>query len=104
MEKMKDLQLELTRTVPISYFNKGMAGKIFKDVRETGSKVVMKNNVPECVLLSPEEYLKLIEERNKRREAAVKRLMDDLRVAEAEDAQYGGLTEEELAKELGVTL
>ncbi|MCQ2361733.1 MAG: type II toxin-antitoxin system Phd/YefM family antitoxin [Acidaminococcaceae bacterium] len=101
---MKDLQLELTRTVPISYFNKGMAGKIFKDVRETGSKVVMKNNVPECVLLSPEEYLKLIEERNKRREAAVKRLMDDLRVAEAEDAQYGGLTEEELAKELGVTL
>ena len=101
---MKDLQLELTRTVPISYFNKGMAGKIFKDVRETGSKVVMKNNVPECVLLSPEEYLKLIEERNKRREAAVKRLMDDLRVAEAEDAQFGGLTEEELAKELGVTL
>lgn len=101
---MKDLQLELTRTVPISYFNKGMAGKIFKDVRETGSKVVMKNNVPECVLLSPEEYLKLIEERNQRKEAAVKQLMHDLRVAEADDARYGGLTEEELAKEFGVTL
>ena len=27
-------------------------------------KVVMKNNAPECILLSPEDYLKLIDEVN----------------------------------------
>lgn len=49
-------------TVPISMFNRGMAGKLFKMVKETGPKVVMKNNLPECVLLSPEEYVKMIDE------------------------------------------
>lgn len=48
-------------TVSISQFNKGMAGKIFKEVNETGAKVVMKNNVPECVLMSPKEYEDIME-------------------------------------------
>ncbi|MDO4982951.1 MAG: type II toxin-antitoxin system Phd/YefM family antitoxin [Eubacteriales bacterium] len=50
----------IENTVSISLFNRGLAGKIFSDVRHTGAKVVMKNNMPECVLLSPEEYVKLI--------------------------------------------
>ena len=67
----KDLQEEgimnpvrsmLENTVPISMFNKGMAGKIFESVRQSGTKVVMKNNVAECVLLSPEEYIAIIDE------------------------------------------
>ena len=45
----------------ISLFNRGLAGKIFSDVRRTGAKVVMKNNAPECVLLSPEEYVQLMD-------------------------------------------
>ena len=52
----------LKNTVPISLFNRGMAGKLFKMVRETGPKVVMKNNLPECVLVSPEEYIKMVDE------------------------------------------
>lgn len=48
-------------TVPISLFNKGKAGQVFSDVKKTGAKVVIKNNEPECVLMSPEEYSSLVE-------------------------------------------
>lgn len=58
---MENLVPALRNTIPISLFNKGMAGKIFKSVKENGSKVVMKNNVPECVLMSPESYLAMTE-------------------------------------------
>lgn len=49
----------LTMTVSISEFNRGRAGQIFESVRKTGSKVVMKNNAPEVVLVSPDEYIRL---------------------------------------------
>lgn len=58
---MDDLTSALTKTVSITNFNKGMAGKIFQDVKENGAKVVIKNNNPECVLVSPDEYLKMVE-------------------------------------------
>ncbi|MBQ9383692.1 MAG: type II toxin-antitoxin system Phd/YefM family antitoxin [Ruminiclostridium sp.] len=48
-------------TISISQFNKGLAGKIFKEVNETGTKVVIKNNAPECVLMSPKEYTEIME-------------------------------------------
>ena len=48
--------------VPITRFNKGEANKIFDEVRKTGSKIVVKNNAPACVLLSPETYNELINE------------------------------------------
>jgi len=47
--------------VPISRFNKGEANKIFEEVRETGFKIVLKNNSPACVLLTPEIYEQMIE-------------------------------------------
>lgn len=50
------------KTVSISDFNRGLAGRIFDDVKSNGSKVVLKNNTPECVLISPDEYSKLIDE------------------------------------------
>lgn len=49
------------KVVPISRFNKGEATKIFTEVKETGTKYVFKNNLPECVLLSPEMYDQMIE-------------------------------------------
>ena len=52
----------IRNTVPISQFNRGLAGKIFEDVKSTGAKVVMKNNAAECVLLSPDEYVQIMEE------------------------------------------
>ena len=51
-------------TVPIGQFNRGFAGKVFEDVRRTGPKVVIKNNMPECVLISPEEYAQMVDEIN----------------------------------------
>lgn len=61
----------LTSTIPISMFNRGLAGKIFEEVKKAGAKVVMKNNVPECVLLSPEEYTALIDAVNDAKLAAI---------------------------------
>lgn len=54
----------LKSTVPISQFNRGLAGKIFDDVKKNGAKIVLKNNEPECVLLSPEDYMALIDQVN----------------------------------------
>ena len=52
---MNSLVNAIKNTVPITQFNRGLAGKIFEDVKKQGAKVVMKNNTPECVLTSPEE-------------------------------------------------
>lgn len=60
MEKINIANL-LKNTVSISSFNKGQAGKIFSDVKKNGTKIVMKNNEPECVLISPDEYIEIIE-------------------------------------------
>lgn len=70
---MADVSGALRSTVPISLFNRGLAGKVFEEVRQQGAKVVMKNNAPECVLLSPEEYLRLIDEVNDAKLAALPR-------------------------------
>lgn len=61
---MADITSAVKNTVPISRFNKGFAGKIFDEVKRTGPKVVMKNNTPECVLLPPDEYIRLMNEVN----------------------------------------
>ncbi len=59
---MVNLSGAINHTVSISQFHKGMAAQIFSDVRKHGAKVVIKNNEPECVLLSPAEYMDFIEE------------------------------------------
>ena len=51
----------LDSLVPISRFNKGEANKIFEEVKESGCKIVVKNNVPACVLLTPEAYQEMLE-------------------------------------------
>ncbi len=47
--------------VPITRFNRGEANKIFEEVQASGYKVVVKNNKPACVLLSPDNYEALME-------------------------------------------
>lgn len=61
----------ITNTIPISLFNRGFAGKIFEEVKQCGAKVVMKNNTAECVLLSPDEYVRLMDEINDARLLAI---------------------------------
>lgn len=68
----------IRNTVPITQFNRGLAGQIFEDVKAHGAKVVMKNNAAECVLLSPEEYVNMMDELNDARllAVAVERMAD----------------------------
>ncbi len=54
----KDL---LKAIVPISRFNKGEANKIFSEVSTAGTKIVVKNNKPTCVLIAPEKYDEMME-------------------------------------------
>ena len=83
--------------VPISRFNKGEASKIFDEVESSGTKIVVKNNQPACVLLSPAQYESLME-----------MLSDSLLYTEAEKRMAANndsenLSHEAVMKELGVT-
>jgi PHD/YefM family antitoxin component YafN of YafNO toxin-antitoxin module len=51
----------LQTMIPISRFNKGEANKIFDEVEKCGTKIVVKNNQPACVLISPHQYESLME-------------------------------------------
>ena len=50
----------LDAVVPITRFNRGEANKIFDEVRESGCKVVVKNNIPACVMLAPERFKAMV--------------------------------------------
>jgi len=94
---MANIASAIRDTISISLFNRGLAGKIFEEVKQTGAKVVMKNNAAECVLLSPDEYIRIMDEVNDARLLAVanERMehFDPTSVISADD----------LYKELGIT-
>ncbi len=87
----------ITNTVPITQFNRGLAGKIFEEVKKSGAKVVMKNNSAECVLLSPDEYVRLMDEINDARLLAVA----SERMAHFDPSTL--ISEEEMNHRLGIT-
>lgn len=82
--------------VPITRFNKGEANKIFDEVSRDGYRYVVKNNQVKCILISPEEYDRLIDE-----------LEDsyDARLAEERLARSNGQTVSmsEMAAKLGIS-
>ena len=49
----------LNSLVSITQFNKGQASNIFDRLRTERQLVVLKNNAPSAVILSPEEYERL---------------------------------------------
>lgn len=82
--------------VPISRFNKGEANKIFEELKDTGFKVVLKNNTPACVLLTPEAYeemMETIEDYKLYIEA-------EKRIRASKDDDY--ISSKDLLKELGI--
>lgn len=94
---MKEVTAVMNNTIPISLFNRGIAGKIFRDVKSTGTKVVMKNNIPECVLMSPDEYVQLMEELHDAR----LRLLAQERMSNYDP--HALVSEEEMEKMFGIT-
>ncbi len=94
---MPNMVNAITNTIPISHFNRGLAGKIFEEVKQCGSKVVMKNNAAECVLLSPAEYVALMDEVNDARLL----LLAANRMAKADVSS--AIPAEEVYRDLGIT-
>ena len=94
---MQNVVSAIQNTVPISQFNRGLAGQIFEDVKTHGAKVVMKNNAAECVLLSPEEYISLMDELNDARLL----LLASGRLQKMDSAAL--IPEEQVWQELGIT-
>lgn len=83
--------------IPITRFNKGEATKIFDEVELAGTKIVVKNNKPACVLISPAQYESLME-----------MLSDYMLYTEAENRMANNnpsenISHEDLMKELGIT-
>ena len=87
--------------VPITRFNKGEANKIFEEVEKNGTIIVIKNNKPACVLMSPSQYESLMEmlsdkilldEANKRMSAN----NNDENVSFADVLSEVGITEKDL--------
>ena len=94
---MADITSAIRDTIPITQFNRGLAGKIFEEVKQTGAKVVMKNNAAECVLLSPDEYIRLMDEVNDARLL----ILASQRMENFDPAKV--VSGEELYRELGIT-
>ena len=91
----------IKKTVPISQFNRGLAGQIFSDVKASGSKVVMKNNVAEVVLVPPDEYVEIMDTINDYLllTMAVERMSSydpDTLISEEEMDKHLGITQDEL--------
>lgn len=99
---MINLSSAINHTVPISQFHKGMAAQIFSDVRKHGAKVVIKNNEPECVIMSPSEYTNFMDElaEAKIEILALKRIAAgalEHTLSEQEVMAFHGISEDELA-------
>ena len=92
----------MNHLVSVSDFNKGAAGAIFSSVKQTGqAKLVLRRNEPECILISPKEYKKLMEELEDLRDykLASERLLsqaDAKTVSFREVMASDGITQDEL--------
>jgi len=51
----------LQSLVPITQFNRGQASRIFDRLHTERQLIVLKNNQPSAIILSPEEYTRLTE-------------------------------------------
>lgn len=86
----------LKNLVPITQFNRGQASRIFDRLRTQKQLVVLKNNQPAAVILSPKEYERLseMEEDYTLLLEATQRL---------EKARNEAETMQDVMKELGIT-
>lgn len=88
--------LQAKKLVPISCLNEGGAGRIFDAVEHDGPTVVMNNDHPVCVLLSPKQY-----------EAMIEMLSNTLLLEEAESRMAmnddtKSISQEEIMRTLGI--
>ena len=90
----------IIETVPITKFNRGQAGKIFGDGKKTNNvKLVIKNNEPEVVILSPKTYNEIISVYEKYQEKALYSRVAE-RLLKGNSKRF---SKEEVLKELGIS-
>ena len=94
---MANVMSEITNILPITQFDRGCAEKIFKEVKKNGTTVVMKNNAAECILLSPDEYVKIMDELNDMRLLAIA----NQRMLNSDPAAW--VSDEEMNRRLGIS-
>lgn len=87
----------LNALIPISRFNKGEANKIFDEVKKTGYKIVVKNNAPACVLITPDKFQEMLEELEDYHLLNIAKE----RMANAKEEDF--ILAEDIYKELGIT-
>jgi hypothetical protein len=86
----------MEQIVPITRFNRGEANKIFDELKDTGVKAVLKNNVRVGVIVEPRQYDEMVE------------LLEDYALFfEAERrmkkaGSAGSLSEKQVMEELGI--
>lgn len=72
----------LDSIVPISRFNKGEASRIFEEVQKQGIKVVVKNNQPVCILVSPDRkdlFAQMTSQTSVTDEEKIERVVEEVR-------------------------
>jgi antitoxin StbD len=52
---------EPNSSIPISRFHHGETRRIFDEVKEAGAKIVVKRNIPICILMAPKLHEALME-------------------------------------------
>ena len=94
---MRSVVSAIENTVPISQFNRGLAGQIFSEVKKHGPKVVIKNNEAEVVMLSPDEYVRIMDMLNDYELLSIAMA----RLEHFEPSEL--ISEDEMNRELGIT-
>ena len=56
---MIDARRTLNSFIPITQFNRGKASEVISRLADTKQIFILKNNKPEAVILSPEEFMRL---------------------------------------------
>ena len=89
--------LRTKKTVHISCFDRGGAGRVFDALGHDGPTIVMENDHPVCVLLSPKQY-----------EVMIEMLSDTLLLEEAESRMAmnddtRNNSQEEMMRTLGIS-
>ncbi len=94
---MTQVQQLLKGFVPVTMFNRGKASQIFDRLHKENRLIVLKNNQPSAIILSPTEYERLTEIEEDYA------LMLEAQTRLEKNAGTPGLSEGQVIKDLGLT-
>lgn len=71
MSNMPSVSELFKNFIPITDLNKGKASQIIDDLKKTGFKVILKNNRPEAVLITPAQFEEMLAMKEEMEEMAL---------------------------------